>query len=222
MQVEIRYKPAFATLFVTLARGESIIAEADAMASMSSQVTMRTRFNGGLLRAMARRLFGGESLFVNEFRCPDDHASAQLVLTQPVPGDIERVDLNDGDALLLQPSAFIACGPQVRLTVGWAGFASWFSGEGLFRLKVCGTGPVWFGGYGGVFTREVHDGYVVDTGHLLAYEPTVGLRVGLAGGIFSSLLGGEGFVMKLRGRGRVYLQSRSLEGLAAWTNHHLK
>ncbi len=66
---------------------------------------------------------------------------------------------------------------------------------------------VWFSAYGGIFSREITDEYIVDTGHLVAYEPTINIRVGLAGGIFSSFFGGEGLVTKVRGPGRIYMQS---------------
>jgi uncharacterized protein (TIGR00266 family) len=220
MKVDIRYKPAFATIFVTLMAGESIVAESDAMASMSTGTLMKTRFNGGFFRAILRKLFGGESLFVNEFSCPPDKQSVELVLTQPTPGDVEAIELNDS-TVFLQPGAYIASTPGVKLKLGWAGFASWFGREGLFRLKVCGTGTVWMGGYGGVFTREVRGEYVVDTGHLLGYEPGLAIKVGLSGGIFSSFFGGEGFVSRIKGTGKIYMQSRSMDGLASWTNGHL-
>ena len=84
-----------------------------------------------------------------------------------------------------------------------------------------GHGKVWLEGYGGIYTRDIQQEYVVDTGHILAYEPTLNLSVGLSGGIFSSFFGGEGFVSRMKGQGRVYLQSRSIEGLAQWTNRQL-
>ncbi len=220
MNAEVKYKPSFATVFITLKPGESVIAESDAMATMSAGTAMRTRFNGGFFRAVMRKLFGGESLFVNEFSCPEGKPEGELVLTQPTPGDVETLELN-GETMYLQKGAFIACTPGVTLKLGWAGFASWFGREGLFRLKLSGRGTVWFGGYGGIFTRDVNGEYLVDTGHLIAYEPGLSLKVGLAGGIFSSLFGGEGFVSRMRGRGKIYMQSRSIDGLAAWTNGHL-
>lgn len=221
MEVDIRHRPAFAALFVTLAPGESIIAEADAMASMSANVRMRTRFNGGFFAALLRRIFGGESLFINEFYVPHGVSeNGTLVCTQPTPGDMTRVDLN-GQTLYLQPGAFIACAPGVQLGLGWAGFASWFGGEGLFRLSVSGHGAVWIGAYGGIWERQVNGQLMVDTGHLVAYEPTLSLNIALSGGIFSSFFGGEGFVSRVSGQGVVYLQSRSIETLADWTNRHL-
>jgi uncharacterized protein (TIGR00266 family) len=217
MQHQIRNRPAFANIHVQMQRGDRIIAEADAMASMSSTINIHTRFSGGFIRGLLRRGFGGESMFVNEF---STESEGELVLTQPFPGDIECMEL-DGTTLFLQPGAFIACEPRVRLGLGWAGVRMAVAREGLFRLRVSGRGRVWFGAYGGIFTREVTDETIVDSGHLVAYEPTVEVRIGMAGGLFSSFFSGEGLVTRVRGPGRIYLQSRSFGGLAAWANAHL-
>ena len=217
MEAEIRNKPSFANILVRLGPSDRIVAEADAMASMSATIDMRTRWSGGVARGILRRVFGGESMFVNEF---STQSQGELVLTQPFPGDIECIELK-GTTMYLQPGAFIACEPGVKLGLGWAGFRMAIAREGLFRLKVSGTGRVWFGAYGGIFERAINDEYIVDSGHLVAYEPSIGIRIGMAGGIFSSFFSGEGLVTKLRGPGRIYMQSRSFDGLAAWTNSHL-
>lgn len=217
MEAETRNRPSFANVLVKLEPGDKIIAEADAMASMSGNVVMRTRWSGGFFGAVLKRVFGGESLFVNEFSADEP---AELVLTQGLPGDIECIELK-GTSLFLQPGAFLACETGVSLGLKWAGMASFIGGEGLFRLKVSGNGRVWFSGYGGIFTREITDEYVVDTGHLVGYEPTINIRVGMAGGIFSSFFGGEGLVTKVRGPGRIYMQSRNFSGLTAWMNAHI-
>ena len=107
------------------------------------------------------------------------------------------------------------------MSVGFAGFASIFGGEGFFRLKVGGNGTVWIGGYGAIVERELTSELTIDSGHLIAYETTVSLTGGLAGGLVSSFLSKEGVVMRARGPGRVYLQTRSLDGLATWTNRFL-
>lgn len=217
MQVDIRDRPSFAHLVVRLEPGDRIVAEADAMASRSASITMDTRWNGGFFPALARRYLGGESLFVNEFSTT---TGGELVLTQPLPGDIECIELQ-GNTMYLQPGAFLACESTVEIGIGYAGFASLIGGEGLFRMKVSGRGKVWFGGYGGIFSREVKQEYIVDTGHLIAYEPTIGIKVGLPGGVFSSFFGGEGIVMRLSGPGKVFMQSRSFDSWAAWTNSYL-
>ena len=67
METEVRDRPAFANILVKMDTGESIIAESDAMASMSASIKIKTRLNGGFANALLRRFFGGESLFINEF-----------------------------------------------------------------------------------------------------------------------------------------------------------
>jgi len=214
---EIRDKPSFANIHVKLQPGDQIIAEADAMACMSSTIEMDTKWSGGVVQGILKRVFGGESMFVNTF---STQTGGELVLTQPFPGDMQCLELN-GNTMFLQPGAFIACEPGVKLGLGWAGFKMFIAREGLFRLKVSGIGRVWFGAYGGIFQKEVEGEYVVDSGHLVAYEPTIGIRIGMAAGIFSSFFSGEGFVTRVSGPGRIYMQSRSFDGLAAWTNAHL-
>jgi uncharacterized protein (TIGR00266 family) len=221
MESEIRSRPAFAHLMVRLNPGESVTAEAGAMASMSAWTRLTARWNGGFFGAIMRRIFGGETLFVNDVACPaGSPGPAEVIFTQATPGDMVELTL-DGNTLFLQSGAFIAATNGVSLGVAWAGIASLLGGEGLFRLKVSGRGTVWIGGYGAITPRQIDQEVIVDSGHLIAYEPTVKIRSGLAGGIFSSFFGGEGIVMRITGPGRIYLQTRSLEGLAAWTNSHL-
>jgi uncharacterized protein (TIGR00266 family) len=217
MQTEIRDKPSFANIYLKLEAGDEIVAEADAMASMSSSIQMSTKWSGGIVRGILKRVFGGESMFVNTFTT---QTSGELVLTQAFPGDIQCIELN-GNTMYLQPGAFIACESGVKLGLGWAGLKMMIAREGLFRLKVSGTGRIWFGAYGGIFQREIDSEYVVDSGHLVAYEPSVSVKIGMAGGVFSSLFSGEGLVTRVTGPGRIYMQSRSFDGLAAWTNSHL-
>lgn len=218
MEVEVCNRPSFAHLRAKLAPGEVIIAESGAMASMSGNTKLQATWNGGFFTAIIRKIFGGESLFVNEISA--ESGIAEIMLTQATPGDMAAIRLN-GTEMFLESGSFVACTPGVTLRVGFAGFAALFGGEGLFRLKVGGNGTVWIGGYGSIIERELTSDLTIDSGHLIAYETTVSLSSGLAGGIVSSVLSKEGIVMRAKGPGRVYLQSRSIEGLAAYTNRFL-
>lgn len=220
MKTEIKFKPGFAVVHVNLQPGETITAESDAMASMSTHLKMKTKFNGGFLRGLVKKFFGSESLFVNDFTCPINGKEAEIVLTQPTPGDICELELNNS-SFFLQPGAFIASVGQVTLGVKWAGLASWINKEGLFKLEVKGTGKVFFGAYGCIIKRKVTGGFVVDSGHLVGYSKGITLKMGLAGGIFSSFFGGEGIVSRLNGDGEIYLQTRNLSALATLTNKYL-
>lgn len=219
MNATIEGAPAFAYVNVDLEPGESVIAESDAMSSMSGDLDMDARTNGGCLSALGKSLFGSESFFVSVFTNNTD-GTRRVTLTQGTPGNIRQVELNGG-SICLQPGAYIASTPGLHLGVKWAGLASWIGREGLFKLQVSGTGTLWYGAYGGLVEKEVDGEYIVDTSHLVAYEPQMRLRVQLAGGIFSSFFGGEGLVTRVEGKGKIVIQSRSMDGLAKWLRPHV-
>lgn len=211
MKYEIRYKPAFACLFVTLEPGEQVTAEAGAMVSMDGGITMKTEFSGGLIPALLRSLFGGESMFVNIYRNTSNKPQA-VILTQSMIGDIHRIDLSQGP-ICFQPGAYIAHTPGAKMGIRWAGFSSFFAGEGLFKLQFTGTGRVFYGCYGGIMEKQINGEFVVDSSHLVAYDPSIKMNIRMAGGLMGSVTSGEGLVNRLQGRGRIYLQSRSIDGL---------
>ena len=220
MQSEIKGGPAFSYVHVHLDSGEVVIAEPNAMSSMDADIDLTAAFNGGFFRALMKKLFGGEALFVSRFQ-NNNQKTRRLTLVQPIPGEIRCVELKDSE-LHLQPGTFLASTPDVKLGLRWAGFVSFIAREGLFKLTVKGTGKVWYGSYGALIEKEVDGEYIVDTSHLVAYEPGIKLKLQLAGGLFSSFFGGEGLVTRVCGKGRIIVQSRSICGLTAWLNPKFK
>ncbi|MFK7050561.1 MULTISPECIES: TIGR00266 family protein [Flavobacterium] len=220
MKIKTEGKPAFAYVMVELEPGETIIAESDAMSSMSAELDLDAKFNGGFLVALMRKFLGGESLFINHFR-NNTSKTLSLHLTQTTPGDIEIKELDGTQSYCIQRGAYIASEKGVKLSVKWAGLGSLIGGEGLFKLVVSGTGRVIFGAYGGILEKEIDGEYIVDTGHLVAYEPGMKLKPQLSGGIFSSFFGGEGFVTRVEGKGKIYIQTRNISGLVSWINRQL-
>ncbi len=201
---------------MTLAPQTQIIAESGAMASQDSQLHVKTELNGDLVSAVLLKFFGGESFFINFFQNPDTQPRT-VYLSQTTPGEIIEREINN-EILCIQPGSFIARTLGIRTRVKWAGIASFFAGEGLFRLEISGQGKIWYGCYGAVIEKTIEGDYIVDSGHLLSYPADMKLSLKVAGGLFSSLLTREGFVLRLQGRGKILLQTRSIKGLADWLN----
>lgn len=219
MKTTIKGSDAFAYVDVDLAPGEKVIAEADAMSSMSADLDLQAKFNGGFFIAILRKLLVGETLFINHFS-NNTKGERRVTLVQPTPGGVRCLELNN-ETFYLQPGAFLASTEGVKLGVKFAGLISWIAREGLFRIVVSGTGKVWYGAYGALLEKDVDGETIVDTSHLVGYTPGINLKLQLAGGIFSSLMGGEGLVTRISGKGRIVIQTRSLTGLATWINPKL-
>lgn len=216
MKFSIDGGKSFSYIRVTLAPGERIITESDAMSSMDSGIDLKSQMRGGFIKAILRMVLGKESFFMSSFK-NTTKKEKNIILTQPVPGEITEVQL-DGESLCIQPGAYIASTEDIEFRMEWAGFASMLGGEGLFRIRLTGKGTVFYGSYGAVIEKEVDGEFVVDTGHLLSYPPGMKLKIQFSGGIFSSFFGGEGLVLKLIGKGTIKIQTRSLGGLAGWLN----
>ena len=219
MNFKFEGEPSFTFVHVDLAPGESFIAESDAMASMDADVDMDAKFNGGFFPALLKKFLGGESLFINVFT-NNTSQTKRITVTQPSPGDMMVKELN-GNSYCLQPGAYICSTPGIKLGIKWAGFASLIAREGLFKLVVSGNGKVIFGSYGAMIEKMIEGEYIVDTSHLVAYEPNMKLSIQLSGNLISSLTSGEGFVTRVKGSGKIVMQSRSLSGLSSWINRHL-
>ena len=195
------------------------MAESGAMQSMSAELTMQAVPNGGIVSALGKRMFGGESFFVSRFTNTTSR-TLRVTIAQDIPGDIVEMPLHHGEEVVLQRGAYLGHAGDVQLKAAWAGFISWFSGEGLVHLRARSesTGTVYFGAYGAIIKRRIEEELKVDDGHLVAYDPALTLKVSLSGGLFASVFGGEGFVTRVIGTGDVYIQTRSVRGLAAWLN----
>jgi len=216
MKSEIKGSQAFSYVDIQLAPGDTIITESAAMSSMDAALDLTAKFNGGLIKGLLRKYLGGESLFVNHFT-NNTKRDCRITVVQGTPGEVRSRRLYN-EVFYVQPGAFLACTPEVTMRLEWAGLVSFIAREGLFRLKFSGTGEVFYGAYGALLEREIDGEYIVDSSHLVAYEPGITLKLQLAGGIFSSFFGGEGLVTRVQGKGKIIIQTRSITGLAGWLN----
>ena len=212
MKFDISGNPAYGDLTVALEAGESFWSEGGAMSRMSSHMDLKTLLPAGLVKSAIRRLVGGESLFVSEYTATE---MAFVSLTPAMAGSVLHRPMR-GDALMLTAGSFLACTPGLQLNTRFGGLRSFFSGEGAFLIEATGTGDLFFNGYGGVIEKQIDGEFIVDTGHVVAFEPSLSYRIGGMGGLKQTLFSGEGLVMRFSGTGKLFLQTRHLSALAGW------
>lgn len=212
MDIEIVARPAASAARLQLAAGEQVICEVGAMIAMSSglqvQTSARQRGTGGGLLKGLKRMFAGENFFLNEFTA--QHDGQQLLIGPGLMGDIVHHRLQQG-ALIVQGSSWLASGTGVDIDASFQGLGkALFSGEAIFWVKCTGVGDVLLSSFGAIYEVDIRDSYVVDTGHIVAFEDTLDFSIDKAGSSwFGSFLGGEGLVCKFRGQGKLYCQSHN-------------
>jgi len=217
LQFDITQRPDFALLTVQLQKGQKIFAEPSAMASMSNGIRLKAGFKGGWKKTLGRAL-GGESLIINTFTA---EKAGEVTFAPGCPGDTVHYQL-DMSTLYLQRGAFMVHSEGVELSGKWGGAKGFFSGKGLVLLKASGTGDLFFNSYGALIEMNVEDEYIVDTGYVVAFEESLDYDVttvpgmSTGGKIKSFFFGGEGLVVRFRGEGRIWIQSRAVNPFLNW------
>jgi uncharacterized protein (TIGR00266 family) len=215
MRTDINFSPAFAMATIHLDPGESINAEAGAMMAMSPTVDIATSTRGGVLKGLRRSVLGGESFFLNTFTATG--SDAHVVVAPALPGDIIAWPLT-GNTIYLQSGSYLASPGSIDVDSKWGGAKTFFSKEGLFMLKCSGSGDLIVSSYGAIQAVDLSPGqsYTVDTGHMVGWDEGVTYEVKKVGNWKSTMLGGEGLVVRLTGPGRVYMQTRSPDNFIDW------
>jgi uncharacterized protein (TIGR00266 family) len=214
MDVDIQFSPSFALAVIRLAPDGEVKAEAGAMTSMSGDVEIETKAQGGIMGGLKRSVLGGESFFINTFRSP---AGGELTVSPALPGDIVTMPLS-GTPMMVQSGSWLASEVGVDIDTKWGGAKTFFSGEGLFLLRCTGSGDMLVSSYGAITDRTLGPGevYKIDTGHIVAFEEGIGYEVNKVGGWKSTLLSGEGLVATFTGPGKLWMQTRSPADFLGW------
>jgi uncharacterized protein (TIGR00266 family) len=215
VQTTIEFSPSFAIAKVQLDAGEQVRSEAGAMVSMSPAVTIETSTQGGIMRGLKRSVLGGESFFMNTFTATGP--GAEVSFAPELPGDVVEWVLSD-QTVYLQSGSYLAGGAGLDVDSSWGGSKTFFSREGLFILKVSGTGNLLVSSYGAIQYRDLApgEGFTVDTGHMVGWTEGITYAVRKVGNWKSTFFSGEGLVCDLTGPGRIYLQTRSPDAFLGW------
>lgn len=211
---EIEHQGAFALAVVNLQPEQAISAEAGAMVSMSSNIDLNSELKGGVFGAL-KRAVGGESAFVSTFTARG--GAGEVTLAPGAPGDVAGIEMQN-QTFMVQSSSYLAGDTSLVVDTKFGGAKSFFGGEGLFVLQVSGTGLLLVSSFGAIHRRTLNPGeqYVVDTGHLVAWEGHMqyNLRKAAKSGFFRSFVSGEGMVAEFNGPGEILIQTRNLAAFA--------
>jgi uncharacterized protein (TIGR00266 family) len=200
--------------------GQEIYAEAGKMIYKTASVDWTTRMTGQsfgdkILGAIKRKLMG-ESLFFTYFRA--QMGPGEVGFAGHYPGKIQVFDLAPGQTMMVQRDGFLFAQSTVTLDIALVKRlgAGILGGEGFILQKLTGPGLVFIhaGGDHVDFNLAPGETLQVQTGHLVAFEPSVNYDIQMVGSIRTAIFGGEGvFLATLTGPGRVLLQSMTLERL---------
>lgn len=213
---------------ITLDPQEMVIAEAGAMMYSTAGIKMETVFGDpsaqqqgfwSKMMSAGKRALTGESLFMTTYTCVSQKRET-VAFAAPYPGKIVPMHLDQmGGELICQKDAFLcgARGIQVSIAFQKKIGVALFGGEGFIMQRLTGDGIALLHAGGTLCEKDLAPGETLrlDTGCLVALQPSVNYDIAFVGGFKNTLFGGEGlFLATLTGPGKVWLQSLPFSRLA--------
>lgn len=208
-------------LEIGLEAGEQIVAEAGELAWMRGPVQLTTgksigQQKSGFLGAAKRAMSGG-TFFMTSYSV--DSGSGSVTFAAKAPGEIRPVEVGPGTEWVVHRHGFVCCEPGVELNIHMQQSlgAGIFGGAGFILQRLSGQGLAFVEAHGDVVEIDLtgDDELRVHPGHVALFDAAVQLELTTVPGIRNKLFGGDGlFLARLRGPGKVWLQSITLAGLA--------
>ncbi|SFW28644.1 TIGR00266 family protein [Ruminococcus flavefaciens] len=195
--------------------GESMFTQSGGMIWQSQGIKMSTNARGGLGRSLGR-MFTGESIFMANYTA--EVQGAKIAFGATVPGSLVPVNISNG-GLICQKGAFLCAEQTVDLKAVFTKkiLSGFFGGEGFILQQLFGSGMAFLEVDGDMVEKTLAPGEIlkVDTGNVVAFEPTVQYEIETVKGLGNIFLGGEGlFLTKLVGPGKVILQTQNFNDFA--------
>lgn len=211
---------------IELDPNETVIAEAGAMTYMEEDIEFETKMGDGStpnqgflgkLMSAGSRLLTGESLFMTHFT-HKGRGKRKVAFAAPYPGTIIPMNLAEmGGDIIVQKDGFLcaALGTNISMHFNRKIGSGLVGGEGFILQRLKGDGLAFVHAGGTVIEKYLNNEKLrIDTGCVVAFEPSIDFSVEKAGSLKSMIFGGEGlFLATLQGTGKVWLQSMPIRKL---------
>ncbi|KAB8042986.1 TIGR00266 family protein [Janthinobacterium aquaticum] len=213
-------------LHVSLAKGEKIYCESNAMVMMETSLELKGKMTGGIGAALMRTFANGESFFQQHIEAV--RGDGDCLLSPTLPGAMQVLEVG-AQQYMISDGAFVAATASVELKVRTQslGNALFAQSGGFFITETAGSGQLVVSGFGMISELEVAPGkdIVIDNAHVVCWDSrlhyeismTTGASGGFLGNLINSQTSGEGMVLKFSGAGKVLICSRNSASFMAWT-----
>ncbi|VBB75033.1 Putative protein of unknown function [Podospora comata] len=205
----ISHRDCNTVLTIQLAIGCPFEARPGAMIAMSPSIQLK-----GSYKFSMKKLVAGGEMSQSHYTGP-----GELLLAPPMLGDITSLRLTGNESWSVSHDGYLASTQHVIKDYKRQGLGkAMFSGEGLWVYKISGTGLLWLTSFGAIIRKDLAEGekYIVDNGHLVAWNVKYIMERVTSGGIISGFASGEGLVCKFTGPGTVFIQTRNARSFSAY------
>lgn len=208
------------TLTLKLKKNMTIINNYGCMSWMDNDINVETSSRGGIFKGLIRSLFTSASMFMTRYTGVRD--GNKLCNSSFLPGQIVPIIIKPKNEIIISPDSLICFTDNLDID-GQFKIKAFMVSEGVRQTKITNNsneiGMVWLNSYGGYLKKTLNKGesIMLDNGLFLASYSDVDFTLKKMGSLKSSILSGEGFVMKFTGPCELLIQNKNYYSLV----HHI-
>ena len=216
---ELVNRPSSTLAKIYLKNGESVICSAGSMVMMDPSIKTETKAQGGIGSAFLRSLFTNASMFMTKYSATKDNSL--LAVNDFLPGDILPIIIKPGTSHNITQKGLICYTPNLEIKTKF-NLKNFVMSEGFGQIQMINNSNVnamvWIAAYGGFTKIELKEGEEknIDNGYFLESDSSIDYKVTSSGSLKTTILGGEGLLMKYKGPAKFYIKSRNLDAFEAF------
>ncbi|PNW87270.1 hypothetical protein CHLRE_02g115850v5 [Chlamydomonas reinhardtii] len=216
---KLKCEGAFVAVECAISESDGLKSQGSVMVTMSGNVDIDTKMEGGLGSSLLRCCCAGGSMFFSHYSIkPGQGPRGDVLLAPPVPGEIMLLHLDGAQGWVVQPGGYLACDHSVNIGVKMLDIAQGCcGGEGFFVMEANGRGRLLICSYGAITRYDLAPGEKrkIDNGYCVAWTSGMEWNIAKAAkGLWNTVISGEGLVANFTGPGTVFVQTRSMQNLA--------
>ncbi|AYQ33279.1 AIM24 family protein [Runella sp. SP2] len=190
-------------LSVAFEKGERLITEKGVLIFCDGEYSFENKVEIESYQNWVAKLFG-KSISYNIYTANE---ALKMALSPKDSSEIFKIDVFEDNPVLFEPNLHFARTINLEVKLEKKDWKSTLN-DGL-KLKTFGSGTVFLKGYGKIILQEIESEkpVYIDEDALIAFEERLEVKT-ISKGVKELLTSGEGFIYSVKGKGKIWLQTR--------------
>ncbi len=191
-------------LEVQLNPGEEFIVEKGGMIFADGTYELETKIEAKTVNNWIAKIVGGKSLTYNIYKAKSE---LTILFSPGKNADLFEIDVQEKDAVLIEADVHFGRTKGLDLILAKQGIKNTLN-DGI-KLRTVGSGKLFLIGFGKILKTEINsnDPILVDQDALIAYDECLEIKT-ISKGLKELVTSGEGYLFEIKGKGRIWLQTR--------------
>lgn len=191
-------------LGIEFEKDEKFIAEKGTLIYSDGEYSFENKIEAKSIKNWIAKIFGGKSLSYNIYTAKEN---LKMSLSTKDNSEIFCIEIKEDNPVLFDANLHFARTIDLEIKLVKRDWKSTLN-DGL-KLKTNGNGELFLRGYGKIIEKEINSEkpIYIDENALIAFEEKLEIKT-ISRGVKELLMSGEGLLFEIKGKGRIWIQTR--------------